>query len=386
MGISKVPTPLFKSSYDMTALPHLNGSVGYLFTSRPLLVPSSANVPFREIVDRFRVLRLPLEPTLTLADEAIEYRRGKLITKKDYLVYGRIYVPTARVEGLYSQRHSARLQSIIAAVSDAQMRDGSQLSFQLQHDTGKWCTEYSYTTDDAMFGVRGLWNFGDYHLPSEIARRSAYLASVDRIDSERMEGGVRGRFSIGGEVYYSALEKSGGLSTAFRFTTLPHGTLDNSTQPPVTITTILNPIMGHISTAFVTQTRDELALASRYDFNMYSYESDLVLGLEWWQKSKKQRDAGLAALSSAPPTASKVHPDGIAPLATPLIDDVVPEQYHDDQVAGVVKARLSATTGLALMVEGKVLDRMLVSIGVVADLTSRTSPLKSVGLELKFWA
>lgn len=53
-------------------------------------------------------------------------------------------------------------------------------------------------------------------------------------------------------------------------------------QPPTTLTALFNPIIGHISTSYVAQVSRDLALCSRFDFNVYSYESEWCLGAEWW--------------------------------------------------------------------------------------------------------
>ncbi|KAG1436401.1 hypothetical protein G6F56_013572 [Rhizopus delemar] len=54
--VSKLPTPHFKPSYTLTALPNLNGSLGYLYTSQPLDIDTSATVDFQDLVDRFRIV------------------------------------------------------------------------------------------------------------------------------------------------------------------------------------------------------------------------------------------------------------------------------------------------------------------------------------------
>jgi distribution and morphology protein 10 len=40
--------------------------------------------------------------------------------------------------------------------------------------------------------------------------------------------------------------------------------------------------MGFLSTSYAAQVTPRLALASRFGVNVYSYESDLSLGGEWW--------------------------------------------------------------------------------------------------------
>lgn len=56
MVISKLPTPQFKPSYTLNVLPTLNGSLGYLYTSRPLEIGTSATVDFQDMIDRFRII------------------------------------------------------------------------------------------------------------------------------------------------------------------------------------------------------------------------------------------------------------------------------------------------------------------------------------------
>ena len=61
-SISKSPNTLFQTTYSMNALPSLNGSVGYIFTSCELDIKSSKNVRFKDMVDRFKVYDQPLRP------------------------------------------------------------------------------------------------------------------------------------------------------------------------------------------------------------------------------------------------------------------------------------------------------------------------------------
>lgn len=61
-SIAKSPNPLFKTSYSMNALPSLNGSVGYIFTSCELDVKNSGDVKVKDMVDRFKVYDQPRRP------------------------------------------------------------------------------------------------------------------------------------------------------------------------------------------------------------------------------------------------------------------------------------------------------------------------------------
>jgi mitochondrial distribution and morphology protein 10 len=126
-------------------------------------------------------------------------------------MYGRIYLPTGKLDALYSTRISSNLQALIAAISEPTRGPGSpsNLMLSLQHDTGRTCTEYSWSAEDSMWGIRVLHNFGK--LQGEESTAPRHSAKPKRIDEEdAMEGGLKGRISAGAEVYFSTKEKSAG--------------------------------------------------------------------------------------------------------------------------------------------------------------------------------
>jgi len=83
----------------------------------------------------------------------------------------------------------------------------------LQHDVGKWCTEYSWSADDGMWGVRLLHNFGRLGIPPDTSSTDGSQRETrpKRVDEEEATGGgLKGRVSAGAEFYFSAKEKSAG--------------------------------------------------------------------------------------------------------------------------------------------------------------------------------
>ena len=129
------------------------------------------------------------------------------------------------------------------------------------------------------------------------------------------------------------------VSTGIRFTTLPDATPPSfqvptqssagpstprwpPSQPPTTITALFNPMLGHISGAYAARVSRDLSLASRFDFNVYSYESEWSLGAEWWQRRSKARHP--------PSTPDESDSSSLSDLA--------------GEVQGVVKAKVSTTT------------------------------------------
>lgn len=223
----------------MTAMPSLNGSLGYIFTSCDLDVKNSRIVRFKDMIERFKIYDQPHRPEERmeewLAGERVDSRgtfseSGPSIDSGnidknilEYLLYGRFYLPTRRLDALYSTRISPTIQASVAAISDPRSNGSterrsrgdnvSNVMLNLQHDTGKWCTEYSWSADDGMWGVRILHNFGKLEALPEASvednsQASGSLKGVD--EEEATEGGLKGRLSAGAELYFSAKEKSAG--------------------------------------------------------------------------------------------------------------------------------------------------------------------------------
>ncbi|KAG6832985.1 Mitochondrial distribution and morphology protein 10 [Tricholoma furcatifolium] len=389
LSISKSPNTLFNTTYSITALPSLNGSVGYIATSCDLNVKGSGNVQFKDMIERFRVYDQPRKPEGK--DE--EWVAGERIDARDYLLYGRLYLPSGRLDALYTTRLSSTMQALVAAVSHplpsglpGRSGDPSNIMFNLQHDVGKWCTEYSYSAEDGMWGLRVLHNFGRLGQalePSDDNSLAHSRAGLKRVDEEdAIEGGLKGRVSAGAELYLSAKEKSAGGSIGLRFTTLPDATPPSfqvpsssplslvskgqASQPPTTITALFNPILGHMSGAYSAQVSRDLCLSSRFDFNVYSFESEWTMGAEWWMR--RTADVDRNSQRGADPL----------PLKSP-------SSLHSSEVHGVVKARASTNNDISLMWEGRIRN-MLVSLGVVADVSSKFKPIKAIGLELSYFS
>jgi distribution and morphology protein 10 len=156
----------------------------------------------------------------------------------DYLLYGRMYIPTSQLDGLYARRLGPTLLSQISFVSfpsessSVSRRARSNLTFGLQHDTGRWSSEYSYSVGDGMLGARVMHNFGQLQGTGTVPGSGSGFGTggsggptttslekqqqqqqrrEKRVDEEESLGkGLRGRFSAGAEIFFSALEKSGG--------------------------------------------------------------------------------------------------------------------------------------------------------------------------------
>ncbi len=115
-------------------------------------------------------------------------------------------MPSSRLDALYSTRISAQTQALVSVISDPSaavysrrsnggtgLNGANNVMFNLQRDTGRWSTEYSWSADDGMFGARMLYNFGGLGDEETTNDRNVRSRRVD--EEEAMEGGLRGRFS-----------------------------------------------------------------------------------------------------------------------------------------------------------------------------------------------
>lgn len=288
------------------------------------------------------------------------------------------------------------------------------LMVSMNYDTGKWSQQYSYSTEDGLFGARVLHNFPattttstrwregtSHHHPGSDDPVGGLKSATDDCrkklidEEEAMDNVLKGRFSVGGELYFSAQRKSAGVSTGIRFCTIPDPPGAALTQQPTVINATLNPIMGQISTSYGTKIGPNLALATRFDFNLFSFDSDITFGLEWLQKRR-------------PKNRQQIVPT--QPSNATMVDDFFHKKEKDcssslmgkteegnrnsssshltryfwrtvaglEDTLSILRARVSPVTGLTLMWEGR-WKECLIGIGIQSEFLVSSSPSSSLG-------
>lgn len=225
--------------------------------------------------------------------------------------------------------------------------------------------------------MRGLYNFGPD--PREGAR-SPELEKVEQ-EIRKLEGkepttGMKGRFSAGAEMYYGLLNKSGGISTGIRFATLP-----SHSGFPYTMTLTLNPLMGNLSSAYAVKAGRSLALCSRFDFNFYSYESELQVGMELWRRRRWNEMQDLSWVQKK--LQDRGWSDSVVLPSLNLKKREPSNEYSDENTAGVLKARINQDWGVGLVWEGRVKE-LLYTCGVLIDFKKREQIFRGVGLEIQY--
>ncbi|KAL3459084.1 hypothetical protein BJX64DRAFT_208271 [Aspergillus heterothallicus] len=361
--LSSLSTPNFATSYTLGTVGLIEGSVSYLYTNVPFEnTPSkSALIPLRKLSPGYRQVQAPIAPPVeswgwdSILDGAKNNGNGHSSNgQKATLLHATLHLPPpTTLNALFLRRISPTMQLSLAVSSTrgpplSKSAPQATLLTQLSHDTGKYSNEYLFSTDNSLFGWRGLWNFG----PDPRVHNGAPRLSL---------------LSAGAEAYYSPVSSLIGMSTGLRFSTLPAATDPKSSATatpistfPYTLTLTLTPLTGSLSTSYSLRASPNISFSSRFGFNVYSWESEMVAGCELWRRSKK-------------PNPSGTNDDGLEwarrkvrvwePTAFPPVPELPPAREEDENQESVLKLRVDQSWNVRLLWEGRVKE-LLVSAGV----------------------
>uniref|UniRef100_L2G1P2 Mitochondrial inheritance component mdm10 n=1 Tax=Colletotrichum fructicola (strain Nara gc5) TaxID=1213859 RepID=L2G1P2_COLFN len=162
--------------------------------------------------------------------------------------------------------------------------------------------------------------------------------------------------------------------------------------------------MGNISASYAGVAGRHCSLATRMDFNVYSYESDWSVGMELWRKNllrsdldqqqqqqqqhpalsaenflKKERSfqAKMERRWSGDWTIQRRWTTRTMPGGAPGAGAV------DDEYTSVIKARIDQHMKIGVLWEGRV-KSLLFSLGSAIDLRKLDSPFRTLGVEIQF--
>lgn len=330
LHVSSLSTPQFATSYTLSTVGQIDGSIAYLYSSVPFgHVPSrTSSIPLRTLVRGYRDVKPPTTAPSSYDEEE---------TNKPTLLHATLALPPpSTLTALYARRINPRtLVSLsLYSLSTSTPSTGSgppQASVlgHVQHDTGRYSIEGLASSDNALLGVRGMWNFGlgppkqkFVAIPDdsalEVAEAVIAIPSSDGSLSQKDHIAAKpSLLSAGAEVYYSPLSSVVGLSTGLRFTTLaphilsPSGLYKSASKPlagtsaalssalatstnvahssfPYTLTLTLTPLTGSLASTYSVKPTENMSLSSRFGFNVYSWESEYVLGAEIWRRRRRR--------------------------------------------------------------------------------------------------
>ncbi|KAK6465282.1 mitochondrial distribution and morphology protein 10 [Scheffersomyces coipomensis] len=264
------------SSLTLSNNHSMNGSLAYLYSSVPLRnTMGTKEISLQDAIAGFRII----EPS---------FSDGKLKNVstnqngKGSLLYGRMYFPGSALEAMIIKRLTQHTQLLVKCISNPYMDKSGTMIFYFQQNKPKYSRELIYSTNESLLGIRWLYNFGT---------TNEHISNLNSALIPKFDNSV---VSIGTELWYAARTMSPGLSTAFRYSTR-----STSTGKPLTMTLAVNPILGHLSSTYTVKTSVASTFCSKYDFNFFSYASNLSLGFEFYNYSKEDSPFGNSEINSS---------------------------------------------------------------------------------------
>lgn len=243
LSVSSNVTANTFASHEIANIASLTGSISYLYSSMKLPPPPSSCIPLSALTQHFR-------PTFSSTYNDI------IKSSPQALLFGRMNFPGQQLEAMYIQTYK-NSAAVTKWVVDPRLEVPVVLTTTLQNKTRNWSREFVYSTHENLFGMR-------------------LLALVNSWKEKSSES----RIVTGCEAFYASNKKSPGLSVGMKYQTQAS---KNSKVVPLTLSFVTNPLMGSVSLAYSLKPTPLLALASKFDYNLYSYLSDLTLGCEIWR-------------------------------------------------------------------------------------------------------
>ncbi|CAK9435395.1 uncharacterized protein LODBEIA_P01220 [Lodderomyces beijingensis] len=304
---SSKTTDYSASSFTLSNFHQINGSLAYLYSSKPLTsTMGTKDVSLQDAIAGFRII----EPMLVLPTQKQDYRSSATeasshVNKGHSLMYGRMYFPGSALEAMIIKRISENTQLLVKCVNNPHLEKNGTMIVYLQNNTVKYSRELIYSTNESLIGVRFLYNLGN------TIAKNINPNLIPKFDNSVV--------SVGTELWFAARTMSPGLSSALRYSTR-----STATGKPLTMTLAVNPILGHITSTYTVKTSVASTFCSKYDFNFFSYASNLSLGFELYSYARK-RSASSKMGQAQPvyPTGGRLKTDQLRPQSPHIKSHVV---------------------------------------------------------------
>ncbi|CCF60433.1 hypothetical protein KAFR_0K00780 [Kazachstania africana CBS 2517] len=241
----------------------INGSLTYLYTDADnveKIVKSSSQVLLQDATETYRHIQPFFSRQLDDITHAFEPKS---------LYYGRIYYPKSTLEAMIIKRFNVNTQLVVKCISNM-YSDMNIMLLNWQRTKGQNLQEFVVSSNGLLCGYRVLHNF--------ISSPSKFNNSLYNNSS----------MSLGGEVWLGLSTLTPGCSTTLRYCTN-----SANTGRPLTLTFSWNPLFGHISSSYTAMTTSNSTISAKYDFNLFSIDSNLSFGCEFWKSGSKINDPDL---------------------------------------------------------------------------------------------
>lgn len=153
--------------------------------------------------------------------------------------------------------------------------------------------------------------------------------------------------------------------------------------------------MGHVRMAYAAMVTKDLSVCTRYDINVYSYESDLVIGAEYLLRNQEELPDGTEWMresdgvwAPAPNTGLSLREPHDKETGATAFDTLAQPKHatsdRQNTMLGLIKGRISTAGIVALLWEGR-WRQCIMSVGLKTRMQPSRKMLEPVlGLELMY--
>lgn len=303
VDINKKSSDFSTNSLTLSNYGSINGSISYLYSSSNLKnVFSSANISLQDAVNTYQFVdSLSVSSHNQLLANSNRTTTGSTTTNNNALLYGKLNFPSNILEALIIKNFDQHTRLLVKCLSTNSnfIKNHGILTVYYQKNYPKMSNEFIYSSNEGLIGFRNLFNVNLNSL-SDATFASSFNNNNNNDSSAFPNSSTYGNFnsntqgfgnlsssnkvfydnsklSIGTEIWYGILNMTPGFSNSVRYSTY-----STYSGKPLTITLSLNPLIGLLSSTYTVKTSLNSTFCSKYDFNIYSYESNLSLGCELW--------------------------------------------------------------------------------------------------------
>ncbi|CCD26440.1 Mdm10p NDAI_0H02660 [Naumovozyma dairenensis CBS 421] len=282
----------------------VHGFLTYLYTNMENLheiILSSSKINLQDATQTYK----HIHPSYYKRRRGHNYFDNGIEKSKDNLslYYGRMYYPSSDLEAMIIKRLNRNNQMTLKWLSSSAYNFNIMtLYWQNKSRQNRNFQEFIFSTNDYLCGYRILHNS---------------LSTSSKFNNSLYNNST---LSIGAELWLSLKSMNPGCSTSLRYCT--HSA---NTGRPLTLTVSYNPLFGHISSSYSAKTSLSSTFCTRYDFNIYSIESNLSFGWEFWGTGKQKE-------SLLPP--NTINNTSIVPNMAILnnVNGTIPNNISDDGI------------------------------------------------------
>ncbi|GMM55829.1 Mdm10 protein [Maudiozyma humilis] len=298
------------NTMEITAHKRISGSIAYLYTDvdgMNELLEGSQTRTLQEATETYRHIQPHFLKQQSQPQSALQLRRYNRFKPKS-LYYGRMFYPSSILEAMIVKRWSPYHQLTVKSLSSINSPLNVILvNWQRYRDDN--FQEVTFSSEGALCGYRFLHNV--------VSSPSKFNNSLYNNSS----------LAVGGEIWLGLSTLTPGCSTSLRYCT--HAA---TTGRPLTLTFSWNPLFGHISSTYSAKTSMNSTFSAKYDFNLYSTDSNLSFGCEFWRKSFRTGEDG-SVVEDEKTSTDAVHPSAFLdmeklPHATNEGHAPIPEQQQ----------------------------------------------------------